>query len=242
MQALWTTIFYQPIYNALMFVMSTITFGDVGFAVIILTIFVKILLFPVARKSIKSQVVMKKLAPLLKKIKEDYPNKEEQSKKTFALYKEHGVNPFSGCLLVLIQLPIIFALYYAFLRGLGAHAVAGPLYSFVQMPASIHTMFLGVIDMNGHSVVLALLAGISQFAQGYLMNKKDKNEVQPIRDITKPSFQEQLTESMTTNMKYTLPVIITIVAWQVSAAVALYWVVSNLCTIAQEWYVKKTMK
>lgn len=225
-----------------MFVMGTVTFGDVGFAVIILTIFVKILLFPVARKSIKSQVVMKKLAPLLKKIKEDYPSKEEQSKKTFALYKEHGVNPFSGCLLVLIQLPIIFALYYAFLRGLGANAVVGPLYSFVQMPASIHTMFLGIIDMNGHSVVLALLAGISQFAQGYLMNKKDKTETPAIRDITKPSFQEQLTESMTTNMKYTLPLIITFVAWQVSAAVALYWVVSNVCTIVQEWYVKRSLK
>jgi len=111
MNALWTTIFYQPIYNILIFIINNITFGDIGFAIILVTIIVKLALSPLASKSIKSQILMKRMEPEIKQIKKDFPNKEEQAKKTFDLYKKYGTNPFSGCLVVLIQLPIIFALY-----------------------------------------------------------------------------------------------------------------------------------
>ncbi len=238
MQALWTTIFYQPIYNALIYIMETVTFGDIGFAVIILTIIVRLILFPLSKKSVRSQIMMKHIAPLLADIKRDYPNKEEQAKKTFELYKQYNVNPFSGCLFILIQLPIIFALYYVFYKGLAFGS--GPLYSFVHMPETIHTMFLGLIDVHGKSIVLALLAGITQFVQGYLSNPiMPKKEA---RTDGKPkSFQEQMSDSMAINIKYVLPVFIAIIAYQISAAVALYWVTSNLCTILQEWYVRKTV-
>lgn len=237
MHTLWNTVFYQPIYNALIFIINNVTMGDVGFAIIILTILVKFILYPLSKKSIKSQIIMKELAPMLKKIKTDFPNKEEQAKKTFALYKDYDINPFSGLLLVLVQLPVIFALYYVFLRGLSLET--GPLYSFIQMPTSMHTMFLGVLDLHGNSLVLAILAGVSQFLQGYYASplpKKDPNVKK--EDQT---FQEQLSDSMAINIKYILPVFIGFIAYKFSAGVAIYWVTSNIYTILQEMYIRRTL-
>jgi YidC/Oxa1 family membrane protein insertase len=115
---IWNTVLYAPLLNALAFLVSIVPWGDVGIAVIILTIFVKTILFPLSQRSIESQIKMNLLAPELKKIKDGGASKEEQAKQTFELYKQHKTNPFSGCLLVLIQIPIIFALYYVFLKGI----------------------------------------------------------------------------------------------------------------------------
>lgn len=241
MSALWNSIFYQPIYNILIFIIDHITFGDVGFAIILVTIIVKLALSPLTRKSIKSQILMKKMEPELKQIKKDFPNKEEQAKKTFELYKKYGTNPFSGCLVVLLQLPVIFALYYVFFKGLTIDESL--IYSFIQVPLTIQTNFLGLIEMADKSIVLGLLAGVTQFIQGYLSAPiKNKLEIVKSVDINEPkTFQEQLSDSMQMNIRYVLPVFIAFIAWKISAAVALYWVVSNIFTIAQEWYIRRKL-
>ena len=241
MNILWNTVFYQPIYNALVFIINTITFGDVGFAVILLTIIVKFILYPLTKKSIKSQVLMKKIEPEIKQIKKDFPNKEEQARKTFELYKKYGTNPFSGCLVVILQLPVIFALYYVFYKGLSLDV--GPLYSFIHIPIAPHTNFLGLIEMHSKSIVLAVIAGISQFVQGYLATPiKPKIEVvTEIKSQEPKTFQEQMSDSMQMNVKYILPIFIAFIAYQISAAVALYWITSNIFTIVQEWYIRKTL-
>ncbi len=240
MHTLWNTIFYQPIYNALIFIINHITFGNVGLAIIVLTIVVKFILFPLTKKSIKSQIMMKKMEPELKKIKKDYPNKEEQAKKTFELYKKYGTNPFSGCLVVLLQLPIIFALYYVFYKGLSLET--GPLYLFIEAPKVLITNFLG-IDIHAKSIVLALLAGITQFIQGYLAAPlKPKVEVVTEVASNEPkTFQEQMSDSMQMNIRYVLPVFIAFIAYSISGAVALYWITSNIFTIIQEWYIRRTL-
>lgn len=241
MQTLWTTIFYQPIYNALIFIINNVTWGDVGFGIILLTIIVKFILFPLTKKSIRSQVLMKRVEPELKRIKKEFPNKEEQAKKTFELYKKYDVNPFSGCLVVLLQLPIIFALYYVFYKGLALET--GPLYSFVHAPLNPHTNFLGLFEVHGKSIILALFAGITQFIQGYLAAPV-KSKVEVVTEVapTEPkTFQEQLSDSMQMNVRYILPIFIAFIAYQISAAVALYWITSNIFTIAQEWYIRRSL-
>ncbi len=240
MITIWNKIFYYPIYNALIFLMGTVTFGDVGFAVILLTLAVKIVLFPLSQKSIKSQIVLKKIDPELKKIKKDFPDKQEQAKQTFALYKKYGVNPFSGCLLVLIQIPVIFGLYYAFYKGLALGNV--PIYSFVHYPENANAMFLGLVDLHGKSLVFAILAGVTQFLQSYFMypkKTKEEKEIEAKEPAKEKTFQDELSKSMTMNIKYILPVFIAVIAYQISAAVALYWITSNIATIAQEWYVRR---
>jgi YidC/Oxa1 family membrane protein insertase len=241
MQTLWNTVFYQPIYNALIFIINNITFGDVGFAIIILTIVVKLILFPLTKKSIKSQILMKRMEPELKKIKKEFPNKEEQAKKTFELYKQYGTNPFSGCLVVLLQLPVIFALYYVFYKGLALDT--GPLYSFIQAPGILHTNFLGLFEMHSKSIVLAVVAGITQFIQGYFATPA-KPKVEVVTEMETPekkTFQDELSSSMQMNVKYFLPIFVAFIAYKISAAVALYWITSNVFTIVQEWYIRKQL-
>jgi len=241
MSLLWNTIFYQPVYNILIFIINNITFGDVGFAIIIITIIIKFVLYPLTKKSIRSQILMKKMEPEIKQIKKDFPNKEEQAKKTFELYKKYGTNPFSGCLVVLLQLPVIFALYYVIYKGLSLDT--GPIYSFLSKPTTINTNFLGLIEMGGKSIVLAFLAGVTQFIQGYLSSPiKPKVEVLKAGETPeKASFQDELSNSMQTNVKYILPIFIAFISWQISAAVALYFVISNIFTIIQEWYIRRSI-
>jgi YidC/Oxa1 family membrane protein insertase len=241
MQALWNTIFYEPIYNALVFIMNTVTLGDVGLAIVALTVLVKFILAPLTRKSIRSQILMKRMEPELKLLKKEFPNKEEQAKKTFELYKKYGTNPFSGCLVVLLQLPIIFALYYVFYKGLSLDASS--LYSFVKIPDVVHTNFLGFFEMHSKSIILALFAGITQFIQGYLATPvKAKVEVVKEMPVEPKTFQEELSNSMQMNIRYVLPVFIAFIAYQISAAVALYWIVSNVFTIVQEWIIRRKLE
>lgn len=241
MSLIWNEIFYQPIYNILIFIVNNVTFGDVGFAIIIVTILVKLALSPLTKKSIKSQILMKKMEPEIKQLKKDFPNKEEQAKKTFELYKKYGTNPFSGCIVVLIQLPVIFALYYVFLKGLSLDT--GAIYSFISKPISMNTSFLGLIELGGKSMFLAILAGVTQFIQGYLASPV-KPDVEIIPAGAKPepkSFQDELSGSMQTNVKYILPIFIVFISWKISAAVALYFVISNIFTIVQEWYIRRSL-
>jgi YidC/Oxa1 family membrane protein insertase len=244
MSAIWHTVFYQPIFNILIFIINNITFGDVGFAIILVTIIVKLALSPLTKKSIKSQILMKRMEPEMKQIKIDFPNKEEQAKKTFELYKKYGTNPFSGCLVVILQLPVIFALYYVFYKGLTIDPKL--VYSFIQVPASLHTNFLGLIEMGSKSIFLGVLAGITQFVQGYLSTPVKAKKLEVVKEIGRPeeakTFQEQLSDSMQMNVRYILPVFIAFVAWKISAAVALYWIVSNIFTIVQEWYIRRQLE
>jgi len=230
---LWNTLLYEPIINLLAFIVSVVPGGDLGIAVILLTILVKLALFPLSQKSINSQAKMKVLEPELNKIKNSGKTKEEQARLTFELYKKNNTNPFSGCLLILIQIPIIFALYYVFYKGLNFDA--NLIYSFIEKPENLNTLFLGLIDIADKSYLLAALAGISQFLQAHYMP-----QATPSTDTSKlPSFSESFAKSMQVQMKYVFPFIVFFISYRISGAIALYWAVSNLFAVGQQIYAKK---
>src|SRR3989344_8967080 len=234
--SIWNTLLYEPLLNALAFLVSIVPGGDVGIAVVLLTILVKIALFPLSQKSIQSQAAMSLLAPELKKIKDSGVSKEEQARLTFELYKKYKANPFSGCLLVLIQIPIIFALYYVFFKGIDFQS--GLLYSFIDVPEKMNTLFLGFIDINGKSLVLAILAGASQYFQAHFLPK-------PVASSSSASFSESFSKSMQLQMKYIFPFFVFFILYtdflgvSLSGAVALYWITSNIFMIGQQIYVDK---
>jgi YidC/Oxa1 family membrane protein insertase len=233
---IWDTVLYEPLLNALAFLVSIVPGGDVGVAVIVLTLFVKVVLFPLSQRSIESQAKMNLLTPELKKIKDSGASKEEQAKQTFELYKKHKTNPFSGCLLVLIQIPIIFALYYVFLNGMKFDG--SNLYSFIHIPEKISMNFLGFVDISEKGLwFFAVLAGISQYFQAYFMPKPAINNTGD-----KNSFQENFSKSMQTQMKYVFPFVVAFIAYSVSGAIALYWITSNVFAIGQQIYAKKKNK
>jgi YidC/Oxa1 family membrane protein insertase len=217
-----------------MFFVSISPGRDLGIAVIFLTLLVKILLYPLSKKAITSQFKLKMLQPKLDLIKEETPDKQLQAQKTFALYKAEGVNPFSSCLVLLIQLPILFALYYVFLRGLGS-IDTGLIYSFMPIPSGVNPNFLNLVDITKPNIIFAILAGVSQFFQ---------LKYQPIiqeKPANTNDMQGMMAYNMTKQMKYILPVIITIVSIKLPAALALYWIVSNVVTLIQERAIKRSL-
>lgn len=234
---IFNTIFFNPIYNGLIFLLDVVPFIDVGIAVILVTIVVKLILFPFSLKMVKTQLAVKALEPEISKLKEEHKDdKQEQARKTMALYKEKGVNPFSGFLLILIQIPVIFALYWVFLRGGLPEINMDILYSFIPIPESINMNFLGFINVAEKSIMFALFAGITQYFQ-------IKYSLPPLKPRTgKASLKDDLARSFHIQMRYVMPIIVFAIAYAISAAVAIYWTTSNLFAIGQEIYVRKTIK
>lgn len=234
------TFIYDFFYNALIGLANLFPGASIALGVIVLTILVKLLLSPLTYKSIMNQIAQKKLQPLLSEIKEKYPDKQEQSQKIMELYKEHKTNPFSGCLLILIQLPIIFALYAVFLQGL--EIVPDNLYAFVRVPESLHLGLFG-IDMASKSLILAIVAGLSQFVQLHLSPAmQDSKKEKEIKTESKQGMPEEMAQNMQKSMKYAMPVMIGVFGYLVPSAVALYWTVSNIFTILQEIVIRKRVE
>ncbi len=232
-KTLWNVILYKPIYNLL--ILLVIFFGgNAGVAVVAVTLLVKIVLLPFTAKMIKSQVAMKAIEPKLQKIREEHASdKQIQSKKTFELYKEHKVNPFTGCLLLLIQFPIIIAVYQVVLGGFGPRPEL--LYGFVQFPQHVSTMFLG-LDISQKSLVLALIVAGLQFLQAWLTGRATTTTA--VATTSSNNMQADLQKTMQTQMKYFLPVMVGFITYSLPAALGLYWAVNILVTIAQEYYIR----
>ncbi len=228
---LWDIFLYEPLVNLLAFLVYIIPGGDIGIAIILLTVLVKAALFPLSQRSILGQAKMALLAPELNKIKASGKSKEEQAKDTFELYKKHKANPFSGCLLMLIQIPIIFALYYVFLRGINFDS--GILYSFMPVPEKVNMIFLGLVDVSQKSLALAILAGISQYFQAHFMPK-------PTPPTSgQGTFADSFSKSMHIQMKYFFPFLIAFFAYTLSGAIALYWIANNVFATLQQLYTNK---
>lgn len=234
MSFLYHTLFFNPLYNVLIFLFKILPFLDAGIIVIILTILVRLVMFPLSRKAVLTQVKMAEIGPDLTKIKEKYKDRaEEQARLTLALYKEKGVNPFSGILVIIIQIPIILALYQIFLHFPEVNSAI--LYSFITAPDHINTTFLGFLDIAAKSAPLAILAAVSTFFQFQLSMK---GQPQPKGN----SFGDNLTRSMQTQMKYFFPVIVFFISYSISGVIALYWLTTNLFSIGQELFIRRNIK
>lgn len=233
MSFLYHTIFFDPIYNALIFLFTVFPWADAGIIIVILTVVVRLFMFPLSRKAIVTQVKMTEIGPELNKIKEKYKdNMEEQARKTLELYKEKKVNPFSGIFVIIIQIPIILALYQIFLHF--PEINPSLLYPFVVPPTEINIIFLGLINITEKSILIALLAAVSTFIQFKISTK---GQVPPKGN----SFGDNLARSMQTQMKYVFPVIVFVISYQISGAIALYWLATNLFSIAQELFVRRRL-
>lgn len=236
---IWHTFFFDPIYNTLVFFIDSVPGGDIGIAIILTTVVVKVVLLPLSIKAARTQRVMKELEPKLKEIKETYKDKrEELARATMDIYREAGLNPFASILLLFIQIPIIIALYLAVSNGGGVPLPdinVALLYAFIPVPEAVSMLFVGVIDMAGKSLPLAIIAGITQFIHTHMAMPAPE----PRKAGAEPNLKDDFARSMQMQMRYVMPVLIAVVAYTISAAIGLYFVVSNLVAIAQEQFVKK---
>jgi len=227
----FNVILYQPLLNILVLLYTYIPGHDFGVAVILLTIIVKFVFYPLGVKSIRSQKVLSELQPKIKEIQGKYKdNKEQQTREIMALYKREKINPFSGCLPILIQLPVLIALYRVFWSGLGPEQMT-LLYSFVPFPGAINSMFLGIVDLAKPNIIIALLAGVFQFIQIKKSSPK-----------TKINKESGVSDHMQKQMQYFMPGFMVLILFRLPSAVGLYWLTTTIFTIIQQHIIFKNKK
>jgi YidC/Oxa1 family membrane protein insertase len=221
-------IFYQPLFNLLIFLYNNV--GDLGLAIILITLIVKGALYPVSAKATKSQKELKEIQPKVKELQEKYKdNKEKQAEKVLELYNKENISPFSGIIPLFIQFPIIISLFQIFRRGLGAGELVN-LYSFIKVPESINYIFLGLMDLSEPSIILAIMAGIGQFIQVQITMGSVENETDK-----KGGFGE----IMKNQMKFILPLVTVFILSSLPSVVGIYWIITVVFSIFQHYLINK---
>jgi YidC/Oxa1 family membrane protein insertase len=228
-------VFYNPIYNALVALVAIVPGGDVGIAVILVTVAIRLLLLPSSLSALRTQRVMKTLEPKIKELKELHKgNKEKEALETLALYKEAKVNPFASIGMIFIQIPILLALYWVFFKEPFPALNESLLYAITPTPETVSLLFLGGISVAGKSLTLALIAGLTQFFQAHMAlmgSMKPSNE---------KSTQNDFKRIMGLQLKYVFPFLIATISYTTSGAIALYFITTNVAGALQEWYVRRT--
>jgi YidC/Oxa1 family membrane protein insertase len=233
MSEIFKIIFYQPILNLLVFLYNIVPGHDIGLAIIIMTVVIKLILLPLSKQSIKSQKSLQELQPKIEEIKQKYANnKEEQGRAMMQLYKENKVNPFSSCLPLLIQLPFLWAVFMVFRAGLSGQSL-DLVYSFIYRPEFINTISLGFINLAKPNVILAVLAGLAQFWQAKMMiTKRPETKSGGAKD-------EDMMAIMNKQMVYMMPALTVFIGLSFPGGLALYWLVTTLLTALQQLYLFK---
>ncbi len=219
-------IIRQPIFNLLMFFYVYVTGHDLGIAIILLTIVILLLLWPIQRKAMKAQVVLQQLQPKIKELEKMYKgDKQKQAEEMMKLYKTQEINPFSGILMMFLQWPIFFAMYRIFVDVFNTSNM-GLLYGFIPRPEVVSTMFLGVIDLKLPSIPLAILAAILQIIQIRIMMKRSGAAANKSQKI----------------MNYVFAGLIVYLLFIWPAALALYYSVFTVFSILQQIIIQKELE
>ncbi|MDI6882919.1 MAG: YidC/Oxa1 family membrane protein insertase [Patescibacteria group bacterium] len=230
---LFNTVLYQPLLNLLILLYVFLPGQDFGVAVIVLTLIIKLILYPTSVRAIRSQKALSRLQPKIKEIQEKYKNdRQAQSKLMMELYRKEKINPFSGCLPLFLQLPILIALYQVFLRGLKPEIFSTLLYGFVPNPRELTTSFLGMVDLSQPNFVLAILAGVLQFLQSKISSQGPKGTLGP----------KGFSSMMQSQMLYFFPILTFFIVWKLGSIIGLYWVCSTLFSIGEHYIVKSKIK
>ncbi len=230
MAELFNSYIFEPLYNLLILLINFLPFHSVALAVVVLTILVKFALLPLAYKMAQTQKKMKEITPEIEEIKEKHKDdKQAQAIKMMELYKKHNIKPFRSFLSIFIQIPIIIGLYWVFLKSGLPSVNTEILYPFVSVPQKVN-MHIFSISMSDKSIILAIFAGLSQsvFAS---MTSRDMNFTEEQEGI-----KADLQKSLQIQMQFVLPIFIAFISYSLGAGIALYFLVSNLFQIAQEYF------
>lgn len=253
----------KPIFNALMLLYSIIPGGDFGVAIILFTIFIRILIYPLVRKQLHQTKLMRKMQPEIAKIKKEAKgNKQLEATMQMELYKRHGISPFQSIFILLIQLPIFIGLYHVIqIIVLHRNEVAKfayapleqlePIKKIIENPENFNHTMLGFIDLtktafsNGTvNIVLLVLALISAVTQ-YIMSKQTMpttSTPKRFREIMKEAAEGKqsdpadMSAAMMRNMVKIMPIMMFFIMVNLPGALALYYTVSNLMATAQQHY------
>lgn len=231
---MFNTLFFQPIYNLLVFFYNYLPGHDFGLAIIALTLVIKLLLYPLSQKTIKAQKALTDLQPKLEELKkQNAGNKEALARATMALYKDNKINPFSSCLPLLIQLPFMFAVFRVF-QDFGKTDHGALMYSFITHPDFSNGLrFMQFIDLSKPNIYLAVMAAGAQFWQTkMLMSAKPPVQSAGAKD-------ESMTAIMNKQMLYMMPIMTIVIGATLPGGLTLYWFVFSFLSALQQLVVFK---
>jgi len=230
---IYNTILYQPIFNLLVFFYNIIPGHDLGLAILLITIVLKLILYPFSVKSIKAQRALQELQPQINELRKKYKDSpQELTKQTMVLYRQQKISPFSSCLPLLIQLPIFIAVYQVFRQGLANSQNLSILYPFIKNPGLINTVSLGFLELSKSNIILAVLAGLAQFWVSKMLVVKKQPAVQGSKD-------EDMTATINKQMLYFMPLVTVFIGISLPSGLTFYWLVTTLLTGLQQWYIFK---
>lgn len=226
-------IFTDPIFNVLMLLYHL--FGDLGLSIIVLTVIVRLALFPLYMKQLKSSKAMQAIQPLIADVKKKYPKDQRaQYQAMQEVYKEYGVSPAAGCLPLLVQLPVLYAMFFALRTVLNAHGlpdVNNIIYPFLPQFATLPSVNLTWFGLNLNlgksdpSHILPVLAGVATFLQ--LRMAQPRNTSGPKNAM---SQQMQI-------MQFIMPFVTFFFALTFPAGLALYWTTTSVFSMVQQYFV-----
>ncbi len=222
-------ILYFPMFNALVLIYNYLPGHDFGLSIIVLTILIRLIIYPLSVKALQSQRALQALQPKLHEIQKLYKDdKEKQAKETLEVYRREKINPFSGLLLALVQLPILIALYRVFWNGLKSAELVN-LYHFVANPGHISALFLGGVDLSKPNIMYAVIAGILQFFQTKMLIPAPKDKAK----------SGDMAAMMQKQMVYLFPFVTIIILFNLPSALGLYWITSSAFSIIQQHFILK---
>ena len=238
----WNTLLVHPLINLL--VLAYHAFRDFGFAIVVVTVGIRLLLYPLFVAQIRSQRVMQEIGPAMNEIRAKYgKDRQKVTEEQMKLYKERGYNPASGCLPLIVQMPILFAMYAAFLQvggGAGTTTLKSEDYERFLWPIIPNPVEPGqTLDLTAHWLpwltgglgqpdswfILPILAGATQLISSVM---------------AMPAQQQKVTDpqaKMMQSMAYYFPLITVVIAWGLPSGLSLYWVATTVFQIAQQYVV-----
>ncbi|TXH07185.1 MAG: YidC/Oxa1 family membrane protein insertase [Candidatus Moraniibacteriota bacterium] len=243
MGEIFHAVIYQPLYNIVIFFYAGLPIQDFGLAIILTTVLIKLAFFSLSRMQIEQQKRMQEIQPKLKVIQEKYKDdKAEQTKAIMACYKENKVNPFAGCLPLIIQL-VFFITFYRVIININANGLVvngADMYGFVTNPGEIKHLAFGFLDMVAASPVLGALAALAQ----YFQTKMILPQAGPIKkkDGTIKDEMPDMAAIMGKQMLYIGPALVFFFSFQFPAALSLYWFVSTLLAWGQQKWIFSQQK
>lgn len=238
MGEIFHAVIYQPLYNAVIFFYAGLPIQDFGVAIILTTILIKIAFFSLSRMQIEQQKRMQEIQPKLKAIQEKYKeDKAEQTKAIMACYKENKVNPFAGCLPLIIQL-VFFITFYRVIININTNGLVvngADVYSFVPNPGEIKHLAFGFLDMVAASPILGAMAALAQYFQTKMILPQTDPSAKK-KDGTVKDEMPDMAAIMGKQMLYIGPALVFFFSFQFPAALSLYWFVSTLLAwLQQKW-------
>jgi YidC/Oxa1 family membrane protein insertase len=230
---MFNTFFYDPLYNLLVLFLRATPHGDIGVSIILLTILVKVVLYPLYKSSTVTQHKMKKVEKEIKGLKEKHKaDQKELALKTMEVYKRENIKPFSSIIALFIQIPLFIALYLIFSKGI--HNNPAHLYSFITYPERVSNLAFGLFDVSKKFIAIGFFTAAS-----YLLLAITQSKMMGKTEGDKDSFAYQFNDMLKKQMLYVFPIVTGVTAAAFPSAIGLYWITSNLLGALQAFLVNK---